>query len=188
MRDRYTKTPVNKVGAIILRGLETGAPQVFVVQPYGTKPDNPPFVLPRGTRAYRKPDGTLVDARDAETARAQADHLEDFRETLAREIEEEAGMTPAQLAQSKVIELGALPFESRSKGVYPVQWYIVIPDVRTAAALANQASVDSQHKGWSNVAEMETMATAGTFSKGYVAVVKEALNRMQQLNQQGQQH
>lgn len=179
--------PVTKVGAVILRGVETGAPQVFVVQPYGTKADIPAFVLPRGTRAYPAADGTLVDARDEATARAHADQLEDFTDTLAREIEEEAGMTPAQLAQSKVIELGVLPYESREKGIYPVQWYIVIPDVRTAAALANQDSVDSQKKGWSNLAEIENMAAAGTFKRGYIAVVKEALNRLQQLGAQGQQ-
>lgn len=187
MNDPLDKTPVNKVGAIILRGLETGAPQVFVVQPYSTKGDNPAFVLPRGTVAYRDADGKLVDARDAETARAQADHLEDFRETLAREIEEEAGMTPEQLRQSKVIELGPLIFESRTKGKYPVQWYIVIPDVRTAASLAKQDAVDSQHKGWSNLAEMEKMADGGSFSRGYIAVVKAAFNHLHQLDQHSQQ-
>lgn len=169
--------PVLKIGAVVLRAA-TG--HILILR---TKPQNPgevpPFVLPRGSRQYSTltADGQEEwhDARDAATGREHVKALEPFRRGLAREIEEEAGITPAQLARAKVDELGVMEFTSRSKGVYPIHWFVVQPDAATAASLAAQMPVDALELRWATRAQIAQMAAQGDFSAGYLPVIDAAL-------------
>ena len=152
-----------------------------------TKPKQPgevaPFVLPRGSRQYWEWHGDgrrYEDARDAATALAHAEQLEPLTRTLAREIGEEAGVTAAELAAAQVAELGAMDFQSRSKGVYPVHWFVVRPDAAALAAMdaraqAGQLPSDAVETRWASVAEIKAMAEAGDFSPGYLPVIDAAL-------------
>ncbi|MDX2095160.1 MAG: NUDIX hydrolase [Alphaproteobacteria bacterium] len=175
--------PVLKIGAVVLRApLRRAAAgvHILILQP---KPKHsgevPPFVLPRGSRQYRVTTAEgreeWHDARDAATGIAHAATLESFARGLAREIEEEAGITPEQLAQAQVTEMGAMEFQSRSKGVYPIHWFVVQPDAATAATLTNQTPEDALAVRWATLEQIKQMAVQGEFSAGYVPVIEAAL-------------
>ena len=170
-------SPVIKVGAVILR---SGLPaQFLIIQP---KPKNsgevPQFVLPRGSRQYQDATGNWHDVRDVVTGEKHAAQLEPFTRALEREVEEEAGISPEQLARAKVLELGRMEFQSRSKGVYPIHWFVVQPDAATAEGLTRQTPPDTLALRWATLAEAEKMATEGTFSAGYLPVMNAALSQM----------
>ena len=56
-------TPVTKVGAVIVRDVDTN-PQFLLVKPIGKTDGNAPWVLPRGTRrAYDSAANEWVDLR-----------------------------------------------------------------------------------------------------------------------------
>ena len=136
-----THEPVLKIGAVVLRA---DCKAVLIMQPIPKTPgDIPAYVLPRGSRQYQAEDGSWHDARDAATGHIHAATLEPFRRGLEREIEEEAGITPTQLTAAKVSELGALAFQSRAKGIYPIHWFVVVIDAELADALLRQTPVDA---------------------------------------------
>ncbi len=165
--------PVLKIGAVIVHPTTRA---VLIMQPIPKKTgENPAYVMPRGSRQYQSPDGNWHDARDAATGIAHAATLEPFPRGLTREIEEEAGITEAQLAAAKVSELGARAFQSRTKGIYPIHWYLVVPDAATAETVTQKTPVDALSIRWAEVAEIKAMAARGDFSAGYVPVIEEAL-------------
>ena len=168
---------VLKIGAVIVRPRDKA---VLIVQPVPkTAQDVPAYVLPRGSRQYAVVvDGQTQwhDARDAGTGARHADTLEPYRRGLTREIEEEAGITPQQLAKAKVVDMGVMDFTSRSKGVYPIYWFLVVPDEDTAARLTHTTPVDALSSRWASLEGIRKLAAAGKFSAGYLPVVEKALN------------
>ena len=186
-------SPVLKIGAVVLKrvtshqspvaskeALHDASPvtdyEILIVRPHPKTPGEvPPFVLPRGSRQYQDADGQWHDARDMATGVKHAATLEPFTRALAREIEEEAGVTPSQLAAARVTELGAMDFASRSKGVYPIHWFVVVPTAEDAATLALQMPKDATELHWASLDEIKTMAAKGEFSPGYVSVIEAAL-------------
>lgn len=163
-------SPVYKVGAVILRGA-----QVLIVRPKPKHPGEvPPFVLPRGSRQYADAQGQWHDMRDPTTARTHITTAEPLTHTLLREIEEEAGVPPSILRTSDVRELGVRNFRSRSKGIYPVHWFVVQLEAATLSKLHAVPS-DAMAVRWETLAEIEAMAAHKEFSAGYVPVIREAL-------------
>jgi 8-oxo-dGTP pyrophosphatase MutT (NUDIX family) len=150
--------------------------EVLILQPIPKKQGEvPAFVLPRGSRQYRDAAGAWHDARDMATAEAHRDRLEPFSRALAREVEEEAGVTPDMLARANVRELGARAFQSRSKGVYPIHWFVVALADDDAATLTDHVPVDALSVRWATLEEIKAMAARGEFSAGYLPVIEEAL-------------
>ncbi len=169
--------PILKIGAVVLTA---SGEQVLILQPLPKQQGEvPPFVLPRGSRQYATStaEGGVVwqDARDAATGLAHAATLEPYLRALTREIEEEAGVTPSQLADARVHALGAMAFHSRSKGIYPIYWFVVVVDAATAAQLTTQTPADALCVRWATLAEIKNMAAQEQFSAGYVPVIEAAL-------------
>ncbi len=138
------------------------------------------FVLPRGSRQYRDDAGAWHDARDAATGAKHAAMLEPFERALAREIEEEAGVSSTQLAAAQVQDLGRLDFESRSKGVYPIHWFVVTLTAADASLLDEKIMrkhwpTDALEMRFASLDEIKTMAVRGEFSAGYIPVIEAAL-------------
>ena len=166
-------TPVLKIGAVIIRAADRA---IFILQPIPKEPGEiPAYVLPRGSRQYQDAAGAWHDARDAATGVKHASTLEPFRRGLEREIEEEAGITPAQLAKAQVIELGEVDFKSRTKGIYPIHWYIVVPDAVTVQAISRSTPVDALSVRWAKFEAIIKLDDVGKFSTGYIPVIREAL-------------
>lgn len=170
-------SPIYKVGAVILHQTPLG-PEVLIVRP---KPKHvgevPLFVLPRGSRQYKGADGQMHDARDAATAVAHADALEPLNETLTREIEEEAGVPASILNKAIIRELGVRNFASRSKGMYPIYWFVVLLQ-NSALPKLHAVPSDAMAVRWESQKEIETMAAHGEFSAGYVPVIQEAIETL----------
>lgn len=177
MTENPPQVPVYKIGAVVLH---PEGEQVLILRPKPKQQGEiPPFVLPRGSRAYAIPhaDGshTWQDARDDETARTHADALEPIEQTLTRELGEEAGVSPAQLAAAQVTDIGTRPFHSRSKGLYAIHWFVVRLDAAAAHAVMQQLPEDALELRWETVQNIKDMATKNEFSSGYVAVLEEVL-------------
>lgn len=171
-------TPIYKVGAIILHPVARGM-DVLIVRPQPKHAGEvPPFVMPRGSRQYRDAQGEWQDARDAATARIHAATFEPLETTLIREIEEEAGVPPSVLRKASVYELGVRDFASRSKGVYAIHWFVVILAHDSLPRLHAVPS-DAMAVRWENLREVEMMAAHGEFSAGYVPVIREAIQAME---------
>jgi 8-oxo-dGTP pyrophosphatase MutT (NUDIX family) len=157
--------PIYKVGLILVRN----GREVFLLRP---KPKHPgevaPFVLPRGSRAYRAADGTLQDVRDAATALRHQDHLEPLEETLLREAYEEAGIpTPLlqhAIAHGALAALGARPYKD-----YVVYWYVLHADAALCAAMVTP--LDAQETRWVTLSQMQELAVP----EGYQRVVREVV-------------
>lgn len=165
-------SPILKIGAVVLRA--DGA--VLVVQPKPKRAGElPPFVLPRGSRQYQDETDAWVDARDVATGEKYRDRLEPFARALAREVEEEAGVTPAMLSRADVRELGRMEFQSRTKGVYPIHWSVVKLTAADAATVADAMPEDALAVRWATLGEIKAMAVRGEFSGGYVPVIEAAL-------------
>lgn len=166
--------PIIKVGALVLRPVE-GAHEVLVVRPHPKNAGEvPPFVLPRGSRQYLGASGEWEDARDVATARAHQAALEPLTRTLVREIEEEAGVPPKILRKAAVHEMGVRDFTSRSKGTYPIHWYVVVLESDVLPKLHAVPS-DAMAVRWERIEEITAMAKHKEFSAGYVPVIEEAL-------------
>ncbi len=165
-----------KVGAAVLR-VAGDALHVLVIQPKPkpkTPNDLPPMGLVRGTRMYRDATGVFVDANH--DGRTQPDgEMEPVRDTLLREIEEEAGVTPAMLATARVVEMGPRLFASAKKTPYVIHWFVVVLDAAAQAALPHDGFKDSLHSEWVSLAQLMDYVAAGKASRGYVAVVEEAM-------------
>ena len=129
--------PVLKIGAVVLRydssrsvseslaawgqqrscvgDKESPSTKILIVRPIPKHAGEvPPFVLPRGSRQYQDANGAWHDARDVATGAAHAGALEPFSRALAREIEEEAGVSGDMLARARVVELGTMDFANSS--------------------------------------------------------------------------
>lgn len=153
---------------------------ILVIRPKPkTAGELPPFVLPRGSRQYQDADGMWHDARDKEIGDRFAARLEPFARALAREIEEEAGVSGDMLARAQVVELGSMEFASRSKGNYPIHWFLVIPAPADAALLDHTLPEDATALEWVTLQEIKAMAATGEFSAGYVPVIEVALQMLQ---------
>lgn len=179
---QHQDTPVYKVGAVIVRRARGESPEILIIQP---KPKQlgevTQFVLPRGSRQYWEWQGDgrrYIDIRDAETAAAHAEQLEPVTRTLEREIHEEAGIAPADLARAPVVDLGPMDFQSRTKGIYPIHWFIVEPDAETQTAMAANLPVDTLVTRWATVAQIKKLITDGNFSAGYLPVIEAALSAL----------
>ena len=168
--------PVLKIGAVIVRERD-GA--VLIMQPIPKRTgETTLYVLPRGSRQYsveRNGNTEWHDARDAATGTEHAATLEPFRRTLEREIEEEAGITPEQLKKAHVVEMGAMDFKSRTKGIYPIHWFIVVPDEATATAISRTTPVEALSTRWAKFDAIIKLDNVGKFSTGYIPVIEAAL-------------
>ena len=169
--------PVLKIGAVIVRARDKA---VLIVQPIPkTANEVPAYVLPRGSRQYAVVVNEKTewhDARDAATGAKHADTLEPYRRGLTREIEEEAGISAKQLAKARVVDMGAMDFKSRTKGIYPIYWFLVVPDEATSASLTHTTPADALSSRWASLEGIRKLADAGKFSAGYVPVIEKALN------------
>lgn len=169
---------VTKVGAVILR-VRSGTQEVLLIQPKPkprTPDDLPPMGLPRGTRMYRNAAGNLVDAdHDGRTAPPAAAVLEPVRETMAREMEEEAGLTTQMLARATVHALGPRLFASTKKTPYPIYWFVVVLAADDAATITHAALQDSLHSEWVTLERLQEYVESKKASRGYIAVAQEAL-------------
>lgn len=153
--------------------------RILIIRPKPKTPGEvPPFVLPRGSRQYQDVNGVWHDARDEETGARFASRLEPFARALEREVAEEAGVTSAMLARAQVVELGAMEFASRSKGTYPIHWFLVIPAPADAALLDETLPEDAMALEWATLEEIKAMAATGEFSAGYVPVIEVALKQL----------
>ena len=171
---------VTKVGAVVLRMAQDGF-EFLIIQPKpkaATPDDLPPMGLVRGTRAMILPDGQVVDAHhDGLTAPPANAVLEPLTETLAREIEEEAGVTREMLSTARVQDLGAHLFASKKKTPYPIQWYAVMLD-ESAVALSHTGMQDSLYSEWVSFTKLQEYVEKGKASSGYVPVVEMALTAL----------
>ena len=150
---------------------------MLVIRPQPKIPGEVPlFVLPRGSRQWVDGAGEYHDIRDAETAIAHADALEPLTRTLTREIEEEAGVSADALARAEVVELGAMDFQSRSKGVYAIHWFRVQLAEADATRLMDTLPVDATAMRWATRAEIQALIDADDFSAGYLPVIDRALS------------
>lgn len=170
--------PILKIGAVVFRDQGSGIRdrRILILQPIPKNSgDNPHFVLPRGTRQYQDEQGIWQDARDAATAEKYKEKLEPFTRGLVREVEEEAGVTPEMLAASRVTELGPLMFQSRTKGIYPIHWFMVEVSEETAQQMDQKTPIDALMARWATLDEIKEMASRGDFSAGYIPVIERAL-------------
>lgn len=159
--------PIYKIGICALHGA-----RILLVKPKGKKGDGKaPWVLPRGTRAWRNAAGELVDARTLQDAIAHADALEDMRETAAREAHEEAGIPPTLFAACNAAELGVMEYHSES-GHYPIMWFLLQLDAPQIAQL--ETPQDSAEAGFFTLQEFADLAASGAARAGYVAVAEAA--------------
>ncbi len=168
-------TPIYKVGIVLIAQEDA---RVLIIRPLPKHPGEiPKFVLPRGSRQYRDASGEWRDARDEATAIAYAAMLEPLLRTLAREAEEEAGLSSNQLTalqqRGAVREMGARLFASSSKPPYMVHWFVAQLGDGDAAQLA--IPVDASEVRWATRAEIQSLADAEDFSTGYLPVIDEAL-------------
>lgn len=155
------------------------ASEILIIQPIPKRAGEvPAFVLPRGSRQYQDETGAWHDARDAATGAKYDATLEPFARGLAREIEEEAGVTPEMLAAATVTELGPMLFQSRTKGVYPIYWYVVQVDDIAAQQMRAQTPADALSTRWATLSEIKLLAARGEFSAGYVPVIERALQML----------
>jgi hypothetical protein len=172
-------TPVLKIGAVIVRAHDKA---VLIMQPIPKEENEiPAYVLPRGSRQYAvvvNGESEWHDARDAATGLKHEQSLETFYRGLEREIEEEAGITREQLAKAQVIEMGAMDFKSRTKGIYPIHWFIVVPDEATVKAISRSTPVDALSVRWAKFEAIIKLDDVGKFSTGYIPVIAEALKRL----------
>lgn len=154
--------------------------EILILRPIPKTPgDIPAFVLPRGSRQYQDATGAWHDARDAATGAAHAASLEDFRRAFEREVEEEAGVTPAMLARARVVEMGPLMFQSRSKGVYPIYWFVALLAQADAARVVETTPADATETRFASLDEIRTLAASGDFSAGYIPVIEAALQPLE---------
>ena len=171
--------PILKIGAVILRVRDSA---VLIVQPKPkTEGEIPPYVLPRGSRQYAVTKNGKTewhDARDEATGVKHEATLEPYARALAREIEEEAGITPAQLAAAQVVDLGPMDFKSRTKGIYPIQWFMVVPDEATVKTLTHTIPADALSTRWANFEAIIKLDDIGKFSTGYIPVIAAALREV----------
>jgi 8-oxo-dGTP pyrophosphatase MutT (NUDIX family) len=173
IRNHANAVPILKIGAVLVHPISR---EILIVRPHPkTLGEVPPFVLPRGSRQYQDDAGAWHDARDVETGTKHRDRLEPFARALAREIEEEAGVNADMLAAAKVTEIGAMDFQSRTKGVYPIHWFMVMPTQQDAAQLDKQTPVDATEICWASLDDIKALAAKGEFSPGYVSVIEAAL-------------
>ncbi len=164
----------------MLRRREQGF-DILIIRPQPKHAGEVPlFVLPRGSRQYSDVAGAWHDARDAATAETHAAHLEPLTRTLLREIEEEAGVPPKILRAATLFELGVRAFASRSKGQYPIHWFVVLLEAAALPKL-NPVPVDAMAVRWETLKEIEAMAKHGEFSAGYLPVIREALDGLNAL-------
>lgn len=172
---------VTKVGAVVLRHSADDF-EVLVIQPKPkahTPEDLPPIGLVRGTRMMRLADGHMVDANhDGRTPPPEGAVLEPVEETLAREIEEEAGVTRTMLANARVYSLGAQLFASKKKTPYPIHWFAVVLDEPSVATLSLSGMQDSLYSAWVRFSQLQEYVAEGKASPGYVAVVENALKQI----------
>jgi len=172
--------PVLKIGAVILRASDKA---VLIVQPIPKqKGEIPPYVLPRGTRQYAVVVSGETEWRDVPRDTSLSDEqlatLEPFYRGLVREIDEEAGISHSQLELCDVQELGTLDFKSRSKGNYPIHWYVVVPDKETEKSIGRTMPADALSVRWASLKEIRELDKEGKFSSGYVPVIEKALKKL----------
>lgn len=167
---------ITKVGAVVLR---TDTMQLLVIQPKPkphTPEDLPPIGFVRGTRMYRDAAGIAQDANhDGRTAPPEGAVLEPLIDTLTREIDEEAGVTPAMLARAEIRTMGGRLFASRKKTPYPIYWFIVTLAAQDAVVPETVSPKDSLYVRWVTVPELQALVEEGRASPGYLEVAESTL-------------
>ena len=178
---------------MLVRHLDADAPEILLVRP---KPDSGksnydpatpvPFVLPRGSRQYRRI-GAAVDSispadwsdarSDAEAARHAA-RLEPLHRALVREAEEEAGLSEATLRKSRLYDLGIMLYRRRNESL-DVHWFGCIADAALMTEM-NPRPVDVSETRWVDVRTMKGMAQGSPpeARPGYIPIIEEAIERM----------
>ena len=191
MLDRHetTSSPVTKVGAVILH-VNRGKVQFLLNQPRPkpeTPDDMPRLGFVRGTRMYRGAGSSVwLDAdHDGHTLPPAGVEFQPLLTTLAREMEEEASLSPAILAQATITDLGVHRFASSSKTPYDIHWFAVFLPEDAATALPLHGHRDAVFTQWVTLAELQAMVAQGNISSGYSAIADYAIARLGLLNTNG---
>ena len=174
-------SPIYKVGVCAMVKHANAPDEILLVQPAGKNSDPtdpPPFVLPRGTRAYLGDDGQWHDARTEEAAIEHADALEPLEDTMQREAEEEAGIPPSLFAMRPYRTLGDRVYDSPNKPPYKVHWGVLELQPEDKEKLSKP--VDSQAMEWVTLERFQEMVSDGTARQGYLDVAQEAMELMAQ--------
>lgn len=175
------ETPITKVGVCAVIKHENAPAEILLVQPNGKDPSQagaPPFVLPRGTRAYVDESGELIDARTVADAIAHADALEPLDDTMKREALEEAGIPPSLFATGNYKTLGARIYQSVNKPPYPIHWGVLELKPEDKAKLT--LPQDSQAVQWVTLERFDALVKDGTARAGYLDIAREALDLLAQ--------
>lgn len=176
--------PIHKVGIIVL--MRSGATEewrVLLVRPKAKNlGEATPFVPPRGSRQYRDDNGVWNDARSGEDAVRHAHkEWEGYAATATRELEEEAGIPASLVEEHGLIEHGARDYHALHKPAdardvaYPIYWFRL--EVTPEDGVKLHPPEDAAEVGWFTLKQMEEEAARGAARPGYVAVVKEAMER-----------
>jgi len=166
--------PRSASGTILATDTASIDPEIASASRGDSGVDIPPYVLPRGTRAWRDAGGALVDARTLEDAAAHADALEELRDTAKREAHEEAGVSPALFDACDVRALGSMLYHSETgKGSYPIYWFTLL--LTEAQLTTLETPVDSSSTRFVTLAEFETMVAEGKARAGYLEVARRAM-------------
>lgn len=168
---------VYKVGAVILRDIDTPEPKVLIVRPFPKEGGELPYTLPRGSREYRGKDGKTYDARDEATAIANADRLEPLPNTLARELHEEAGLKPEHLWKQPIFEVGPKPYTSESKGTFDIHWFAVTPSPEVIDGMQNMPGDALKPTQWKTVNELKAMGDG--FRQSYLPLIESVITGVQ---------
>ena len=171
-------TPAYKVGAVVVKNLDT-APQFLLVKPIGKKIDGKaPWVLPRGTiRARDASTGEWVDLRDEAIIHAmQGAQLESYEDGILHELREEAGVE--QLEPARLIPIGIRTYRNAHGKDRPVYWFAVVMDEAEAAALNPAPEDGAEAARWFTLEQMQSMANRGEARHGYAEICKDVLDAL----------
>lgn len=164
----------DKVGLLVMRGLETDNPQVLFTR---VNPKNlgerAHLSIPRETRDVQNPStGTWLDPRkvDQDTIDWKK---ESIRPCILRAGEEEAGIPKKMMQDLFIHDLGAHEFVSRKGDRTQVQWYMVnLTDKQVASMQTPKDAVELQ---WVNCGDLQPLAEYENINPGYLGVIADAL-------------
>lgn len=171
-------TPVYKVGAVVVRDIDT-EPKFLLVKPIPKGTDgNAPWVLPRGTcRAYDAASNMYVDLRREIDIQELGDApLEDYDVTMVNELNEEAGIK--DLDPKRLTPLGVKIYHKSTEEHIPVYWFGMVMPENEVANIDPKPIDAAEPARWVTLEEMKALASEGKARHGYIEICKEALSEL----------
>lgn len=169
--------PVYKVGAVVVRDVDSAEPKFLLVKPSKTD-DKAPWVLPRGTcRAYDAVSNTWVDLRSPTAIEALKDApVEDFAFTAANELAQEAGIE--NLDPAELQPLGMKIYHKSPTKQTPVYWFGMVMEEDKIASINPKPSEAAESARWMTIDEMQALAKEDKARHGYIEICKWALSEL----------